>query len=205
MSVPPRTLGSKLHDGSFNVKTYGAKGDGATDDYAIIQVVLDANPSGKKVIFPVAPKITNSLIPGAGTTLECTRPAHDRDQPVLQDQYDQVNKPAIMIVKDNITVKHFTIEYALPDYDYKHRTGVVLNSAAGSSGSGIYCLDSLTLAGGTGGKVRVDSGWLRCEILTYTLTAAGSGYGFTDAVAAGGTGTELNSILALQDRREFIQ
>ena len=61
-----RTLATKLGD-VFNVKDYGATGDGSTDDKAAIQAAINAVPStGGTVVFPAGKyKLGSSLTIGA--------------------------------------------------------------------------------------------------------------------------------------------
>ena len=69
-------LGKELHH--FNVKKYGAKGDGTTDDTAAIQAAITAAGTSGIVFFPAGTyKITSSLVIGeaysltlAGTSME---------------------------------------------------------------------------------------------------------------------------------------
>ena len=51
-SVLPRASRDTSAQHVFNVHSYGARGDGTTDDTAAIQSILDTAPSGSKVYFP---------------------------------------------------------------------------------------------------------------------------------------------------------
>jgi parallel beta-helix repeat protein len=66
--------GATPSDGVFNVKLYGATGDGATDDYLPISVALtDAAKVGGTVYFPTGTYvISKPLTPGADVTLAGT-------------------------------------------------------------------------------------------------------------------------------------
>ena len=68
LSFPP-----PQRQGFYNVKDFGAKGDGVADDTAAIQAALDAVPTGGgKVFFPVGTYLVKNLsLPNvAGITLE---------------------------------------------------------------------------------------------------------------------------------------
>jgi len=57
---------------TYNVHTYGAKGDGATHDTAALQAALDAcaTNGGGKVVLPEGVYLTGSLVIGPNTTLQ---------------------------------------------------------------------------------------------------------------------------------------
>jgi hypothetical protein len=48
--------------GETNVKTFGATGDGVTDDYAEVQAAIDAAPSGGTVLFPNGTYLLGTLV-----------------------------------------------------------------------------------------------------------------------------------------------
>ena len=67
----PQTM-EYANGGVFNVRAYGAVGNGTTDDTAAIQAALDAMPAdGGKLFFPLgAYKITAPLVLDLGVTVE---------------------------------------------------------------------------------------------------------------------------------------
>ncbi|MBF2028659.1 MAG: glycoside hydrolase family 55 protein [Oscillatoriales cyanobacterium C42_A2020_001] len=81
--------------GVLNVKDFGAKGDGVTDDTAAIQAALNAFPNGKRIIY--LPNgtylVSNTLSWSAGTGI-----GDDYKNTILQGQSE---RGAIIKLKDN--------------------------------------------------------------------------------------------------------
>jgi hypothetical protein len=81
--------------------------------------------------------------------------------------------------------------------------GIINTHSMNDDGSGYVPLDSLTVADGTGATVRVDTVDVGGEVLTYTLTNAGSGYtvGVHDtAGSVGGSGFKLEVLTVIDGR-----
>ncbi len=60
--------------GSFNVKDFGARGDGVADDTPAIQKAINAaaaNPGGGNVVFPKGTYLLNSTSPTPGASMTC--------------------------------------------------------------------------------------------------------------------------------------
>lgn len=72
---------------AYNVRDYGAKGDGLTKDTAAIQSALDAcaTNGGGRVILPEGCYLTGSLIMGANTTLALEHAANLMGSPDIAD------------------------------------------------------------------------------------------------------------------------
>lgn len=53
---------TQLADITVNVKTFGAKGDGVTDDSAAVQLAYDATPVGGELLFPASTYIASLVV-----------------------------------------------------------------------------------------------------------------------------------------------
>ena len=72
---------------SYNVRTYGAKGDGVTKDTAAIQSALDAcaTNGGGRVVLPEGVYLTGGLVVGANTTFQLEKAANLLGSPDIAD------------------------------------------------------------------------------------------------------------------------
>jgi polygalacturonase len=91
LAADTNSVAAAATNGTFNVRDYGATGDGSTKDTAAMQKALDAcaQAGGGTVTVPAGVYLTGSLVLGANTTLRLDGKANLMGSPDLAD-YPQV-------------------------------------------------------------------------------------------------------------------
>ncbi len=124
----------------FNVKEYGAKGDGLTDDSNSIQKLIDELPSNATLYFPIGKykvsrnSFSNPWCLRAKSNIRLE--GEDKTNSVLLMAPDQGNYTRQLYIEDveNVQIKNICFDGNVenqrnPDKPYEHLKGIFLNRA----------------------------------------------------------------------------
>jgi len=94
---------------AINVKSFGAKGDGISDDTLAIQNAINSLPNGGKILIPDGTYIINadtSLKPNSNQTLSLSKKAKLKAKPNSDASYQIIN----IVEKENVVIEGGFIE-----------------------------------------------------------------------------------------------